>query len=330
MTDRLRVLLSAPYMIPVQDRFNPLFDEFGIDLLIPTVRERLSETELLGYVSDVDGAICGDDAYTARVIAVAPKLKVISKWGTGIDSIDEEAAEARNIVVCRTSGAFTDPVADSVLGYMLAFARQILASDRSMKAGEWTKPLGVSLRESTLGIVGVGEIGQAVAKRAHAFGMTIMGCDIRSIPSAILAQWQVSMVEYEELIRLADFVSLNCDLNPTSYHLVGSEALRLMKSTAFLINTARGPVVDEVALAQALQRGDIAGVALDVFEHEPLPDDSLLRAYDNCLLAPHNANSSPTAWERVHRNTIENLLSVLRPGREIPWDRFAARAVPYE
>lgn len=130
------------------------------------------------------------------------------------------------------------------------------------------------------------------------------------------------MVERNELLRRADFVSLNCDLNPTSYHLIGRDELQMMKPTAFLINTARGPVVDETALALALQEGEIAGAALDVFEREPLPESSPLRSCDACLLAPHNANSSPTAWERVHRNTIQNLLRVLKPHQKIPWDRF--------
>jgi D-3-phosphoglycerate dehydrogenase / 2-oxoglutarate reductase len=306
------VLFSAPYMIPVLDRYRPLFDDLCIELIVPDVHERLSEEEILSYAGNFDGTVCGDDRYTERALkACLPRLKVISKWGTGIDSIDSAAAACLGIKVCRTPNAFTLPVADSVLGYMLAFARQQPWMSEAMKAGMWSKIPGRSLSECTMGIVGVGNIGKAVLRRASAFGMELLGNDIVDIAPDFVRENRVEMTSLDDLLRRSDFVSLNCDLNPSSHHIMNARALALMKPSAVLINTARGPLVDEPALVEALESGRIGGAALDVYEFEPLPPASLLLKMDNVMLAPHNANSSPAAWERVHINTLRNLLEGL-------------------
>ena len=306
------ILFSAPYMIPFLDRFRPVFERYGLGLTVPEVRERMEEAELLKYAGQFDGAICGDDRYTARVIeACLPRLKVISKWGTGIDSIDAEACSRYGIKIGRTLNAFTTPVSDSVLGYMLAFARRQPWMDRAMKAGEWEKIPGKALSECVLGVVGVGNIGKAVTRRARAFGMQVLGNDIVDIDHVFITETGIRMTAIQSLLSESDFVSINCDLNPTSHHLMNAATFALMKPSAVLINTARGPIVEESALIEALQAGRLAGAALDVFEVEPLPSDSPLMKMDNILLAPHNSNSSPAAWERVHWNTIRNLLDGL-------------------
>jgi D-3-phosphoglycerate dehydrogenase len=303
------ILLSAPYMIPYVDRFKPVLERYGLNIIVAPVSERLEEEQLLEYAGQFDGALCGDDRYTARVLeACAPRLKVVSKWGTGIDSIDQEAAARLGIRIGRTPNAFTLPVADTVMGYLLAFARRQPWMDRAMKAGIWEKLPGRSLSECTLGVVGVGNCGKAVLRRGRAFGMKLLGNDIIPIAPDFLLENGVEMLPLEDLLRRADFVSLNCDLNPTSYHLMNADTLGRMQPGAVLVNTARGPIVDEPALVAALQSGVIGGAALDVYEVEPLPLDNPLRSMDNVLLAPHNANSSPAAWERVHWNTIRNLL----------------------
>ena len=306
------ILFSAPYMLSSLDRFRPLLERHGLELITPVVRERLDEDEILKYAGQFDGAICGDDRYTARVLeACLPRLKVISKWGTGIDSIDSAAAARLGIQVCRTPNAFTLPVTDTVFGYLLAFARRQPWMDRAMKSGQWQKLPGRALHECTLGIIGVGTIGKVIARRARAFGMTVLGNDIVDIDHVFIAETGIRMADLDTLLKTSDFVSVNCDLNPTSLRLVNSRTLSLMRPDAVLINTARGPIVDEPALVAALQAGTIAGAALDVFEAEPLPVDSPLLKMDNVMLAPHNANSSPAAWERVHWNTIRNLLTGL-------------------
>ena len=165
------ILISAPYMLPFIERFRPVFEHYNLDLIIPEVHERLSEEELLAYAGKFDGALCGDDRYTRRVLAAcAPRLKVISKWGTGIDSIDLAAASELGVSVGNTPNAFTVPVAESVLGYMLAFARRLPWMNDAMKAGQWEKIPGITLSECTLGVVGVGNVGKAVLRRARAFG----------------------------------------------------------------------------------------------------------------------------------------------------------------
>jgi len=306
------VLMTAPYMIPFLDRFRPALAEYGIDLIVPNVEERMEEEDILKYAGQFDGTICGDDRYTARVIeACLPRLKVISKWGTGVDSIDAEACSHFGVKLGRTPNAFTTPVADTVLGCMLAFARRGPWMDAAMKRGEWKKIPGRALSECTLGVIGVGNIGKAVTRRAKAFGMKVLGTDIIEIDHVFVSESGIEMTNLETLLSNSDFVSVNCDLNPTSYHLINADTLGRMKPTAILINTARGPIVEENALVAALSSGQVGGAALDVFEFEPLPLDSPLLKMDNVMLAPHNSNSSPAAWERVHWSTIRNLLDGL-------------------
>lgn len=306
------ILLTAPYMMPYLDRFLPVLERYGLAVIVPQVNERMSQSELLEYAGQVDGSICGDDAYTAEVLArFAPRLKVISKWGTGIDSIDQRAAARMGVQVRNTPNAFTLPVSDSVMAYMLAFARLQPWMDRAVKSGIWNKLLGRSLSECTLGVIGLGNIGKAVIRRARPFGMKLLGNDIIPIAPDFIVEHNVQMVSLPELLSASDFVSVNCDLNPTSYHLLNAETLAHLKPGAVIINTARGRIIDEPALVAALQSGRLGGAALDVFEIEPLPADSPLRSMDQVMLAPHNSNSSPAAWERVHWNTIRNLLDGL-------------------
>jgi len=309
---KYQILFTAPYMIPFVDRFRPVFDKYDIELIIPDVQERMEEADLLKYAGQFDGTICGDDRYTLRVIeACAPRLKMISKWGTGIDSIDAEACSRYSIKIGRTLNAFTTPVADSILGYMLAFIRRQPWLDREMKSGKWEKIPGKALSECTLGVIGIGNIGKAVTRRARAFGMKVYGIDIIEVDHVFVSETGIEMTSLENLLTNSDFVSINCDLNPTSRHLMNADTFALMKPNAVFINTARGPLVDEKSLIEALQAKRLAGAALDGFEYEPLPLESPLMKMDNVMLAPHNSNSSPAAWERVHWKTIRNLLEGL-------------------
>ncbi|HRY20552.1 MAG TPA: phosphoglycerate dehydrogenase [Flexilinea sp.] len=304
------IILSAPYMMSSVERFRKVIEGYyGINMIVPEVKQKLTEDQIISYAGQFDGTICGDDVYSARVIeACVPRLKVISKWGTGIDAIDKEAATRLGVVVGNTLNAFTIPVSETAIGYMLSFFRAIPFMDDSMREGIWNKPSTTTLSENTIGIVGVGNIGQAVVRRLRAFGCRILVNDIAEIKPDFLIENRIESVSLPELLSRSDIVTMHTDLNPTCYHLINRETLAMMKPTAILINTSRGPIVDEAALAEALENGKLGGAALDVFEVEPLPDDSPLRKFKNVLLAPHNSNYSPMACERVHWNTIRNCL----------------------
>ncbi len=301
---KYKVLVTAPYFQLVVDRFREYFKQHDVEISVPKVDERLSEEELLPLVGDIDGILCGDDRITEKVLEAAHKLKVIVKWGTGIDSIDKEAASKRGIPVKNTPNAFTEPVADSVLGYILCFARDIINLDKKMKEGIWMKKMTTALNECTLGIIGLGNVGMAVRRRAEAFGMRVIAYDVREIGLPC-------MVPLDQLLAESDFISVNCDLNPTSRYLINKESLSKMKRAPYMVNAARGPIINEADLIEALENKWISGAALDVFEDEPLPQESPLRKMENVILSPHNTNGSPKAWEHVHKNSVENLIAEL-------------------
>ena len=311
----MRILCTAPYFRPVPERYAALFQKHGIAYDNPFVAQNMSEAELLACIEQYDGAIAGDDEFTARVIekGARSRLKVIAKWGVGINAIDLAAAERHGVAVRRSPGILSDAVADQAWGFILMLARRLHASDRRVREGEWVKLVGLGLRGRTLGIIGVGDIGKQIALRALGFGMRLLGNDIRPIDRAYLGYTGTQMVSKDELLGAADFVVLACDLNPTSHHLLAGREFALFKRTAFLVNIARGAVVDEPALVQALQGGLIAGAALDVYEEEPLPANSPLRALANVVLNAHNAFNADTAVAAVSENTVRELLRVLKP-----------------
>lgn len=304
----LKALISAPYLLPYFEEYEHFFTRNGVKPVKADVKERLEEKQLLKQIEDIDGALAGDDRYTERVFEAARKLKVLSKWGTGIDSFDHEAAKKHNIKIYNVPGAFNDPVSESVIGYILSFARRLPFMDIEMHKGKWEKQLGTTLSETTVGVIGVGEVGKTVIRKLSIFRPRILGNDIAEIDSTFIKQYDVEMVSKEYLLQHADYISINCDLNKTSLHLIDSTALSQMKNSSIIVNCARGPVIDNNALASALKNGKIAGAALDVFEDEPLPADSPFLSMNNVLMAPHNSNSSPKAWHRVHLLSIRNLL----------------------
>ncbi|OGW40590.1 MAG: hypothetical protein A2Y97_05015 [Nitrospirae bacterium RBG_13_39_12] len=316
-----KVLITAPYMIREKKTVEDLFKRKNVKLDWAKVKERLEEKDLLKIIKEYNGIICGDDRITKRVLSEAVNLEVIVKWGTGIDSIDKEEAERRGIPVFRTPNAFSDPVGDTTVGGILAFARNIFTSDRLMKRGEWDKPISYCLSEKTVGIIGLGNTGTAVAKRLSIFGPIILANDIVEKDTEIIRRYGIKMVSKDELYKKADFICLHCDLNKTSFHLLNEVAFKKMKKRPYVINMARGPIIDEAALINALKSGKIAGAGLDVFEEEPLPKDSPLRKMDNVILSSHNANSSPYYWQKVHKNSVKMLLEGLGIEKNSPDNR---------
>ena len=267
-----KVLVSNIMMLNERPRFDAVLRERGYVPVWPEVKQFLARTNAWRWSATFDGWLAGDDRITRKVLTKAlPALKVISKWGTGIDSIDLAAAKELGVPVCNSPGAFSDAVAEVGIGYVLMLARDLGLTDRAVRRGEWPKPRSRELPGQTLGMIGLGAIGRGIARRAQALGMTVVFHD-PFVPGEIEeAGLRARPVSLDLLARESDFVCLACNLTAENRHLVNTDFLAKMKPTAFLVNVSRGPLVDEPALTAALTSGQIAGAGLDVFESEPLP-----------------------------------------------------------
>jgi D-3-phosphoglycerate dehydrogenase len=308
---RWRVLISCPQLQRTIAAHKARFDEHEIDLVIPPVVQQLSEDELIALLPGIDGVVVGDDPLTERVLDAGDRLRVISKWGVGIDNIDVAAASERGVKVTNTPNVFGDEVADVVIGYLILLARQLHLVDGAVRGGRWFKPQGVSLAGRTMGVVGLGDIGRSVVKRAVAMEMRVLGVDVLADRAEAAAKLGAEGVPLPVLLQDSDVLSLHCPLTPENRHMIDAAALASMKATAWIINTARGGLIDEAALAVALEQGRLAGAALDVFETEPLPADSPLRRLDNMILGSHNSSNTAEAVNRTSVRAIDNLLAGL-------------------
>ncbi|MDQ3250039.1 MAG: phosphoglycerate dehydrogenase [Chloroflexota bacterium] len=282
----------------------------GCEIIPNTVGRGYRAAELLVALQGIDAIITGTDELTADVINAADRLKTIAKHGVGLDNIDLAAARARNISVTATPGAIHDAVADLTLGLLLALIRQIVPAHQSVQAGQWKRFIGYELRGKTLGIVGLGRIGKEVCLRAQAFGMKVIAYDLYP-DQAFAAQQGVVFATLDELLATADVVSLHAPPTSDDKPLLDTIALTRMKPSAYLINTARGQLVDEAALATALASGQLAGAGLDVFVDEP-PKASPLLGLENVVLTSHIAGQTYEGQRRMGDITLENCLRALR------------------
>ncbi len=278
--------------------------------------------EILRGVRGVDGLLCLlTDRIDSEIMETAgPQLKIISNHAVGVDNVDVAAATARGVPVGNTPGILTDATADMTFALLLAAARRVVEGDRLVKAGGWKTwgpgfMLGADLAGATLGIVGFGRIGRAVARRASGFGMRILFTD----PSQVMPEPVVSAVQVDlhTLLKESDFVSLHIPLTDQTRGLINADTLRLMKPTAVLVNTSRGPVVDQEALFDALSAKHIFAAALDVTVPEPLPPNHPLLSLDNCIIVPHIASASWQSRQRMSRMAAENLIAGLK-GERLP------------
>jgi D-3-phosphoglycerate dehydrogenase / 2-oxoglutarate reductase len=306
----MRALITCRQMQNCMDHFRARFDEARIEIVQPDVVQRPDEDELIRMIGGFDGIIAGDDPLTAKVLAHADRLRVISKWGVGIDGIDTEAARARGITVTRTPNVFGEEVADVAIGYMIMLARQLHRLHASVVAGGWLKHEGISLSGRTLGIVGLGDVGSAVARRGTGFGMRLVGHDIVEPDEATLALG-LQTIGLDELLAGSDVVVLCCPLTRETHHLINADRLVGARRGMLLVNVARGPLIDEGALVAALESGQVAAAALDVFEQEPLPESSQLRGFENCVFGTHNGSNTTDAVLRASERAVANLIEGL-------------------
>ena len=276
----------------------------------------LPKRELIARVADKDGLVCHiTDTVDEEVFSAAPRLRVVSNVAVGYNNIDTAAAKRHKVVVTNTPDVLTETTADFAWTLMMATARRVSEADRFVRAGKWNKwdynlLLGTDIYGATLGIVGFGRIGRAMARRALGFKMRVLYHDVHRADAATERELNASPAELETLLRESDFITLHTLLNPGSKHLIGVDALKLMKPTAYLINAARGPIVDEAALVDALTHGRLAGAGLDVFENEPKVHPGLL-PLDNVVLAPHIASASRATRIAMAMLAVDNCLAVL-------------------
>lgn len=280
----------------------------------------MTEDQLVQRLQHADGLVCQlTDPVTARVIAAAPRLKVISQVAVGHDNIDVAAATARGIVVTNTPDVLTEATADFTWALLLATARRVPEAERFLKAGRWNRwdidlLAGADVSHRTLGIVGFGRIGRAVARRALGFGMKVLYASRNPAPPEVEQELRAIHVPLDTLLAQSDFVSIHCPLNAETRGLIGIEQLSRMRRSAILVNTSRGPVVDEAALAAALSEKMIAGAGLDVFEREPTIDPDLL-ALPNVVLTPHVGSATHATRQRMCTLAAENCAAVLTGNR---------------
>jgi len=311
VTDRPSILVTRPIFPDDLERIRAVYNVEYRDS-----QDMWRDRELERAVAEVDGLLCQlTDPISASIIDAGSRLRVISTISVGFDHIDVEAAERRAVIVTHTPGILTETTADFTFALLIAAARRVPEADRFVRAGRWRQweldlLCGQEIHGRTLGIIGAGRIGRAVARRAMGFGMTVLYCSRRPLSAKVEADLFLERVELDHLLERSDFVSLHVPLVDETHHLIGLRELELMPDTAILINTARGPVVDEAALCDALERGSIGGAALDVFENEPHPDPRLLER-DDVVLAPHLASASVTTRRRMSAMAVDDLLRVL-------------------
>jgi len=307
-----KVLITAPGIQETGDRALTMLREAGCEIAVAYKSGSPGGHELIGLIEGKDAVIAGNDQYSAAVLQSqsAARLKIISRWGVGYDSVDVPAATQLGIVIAYTPGLSDESVADYAFALLLALARRVPDGHVSMREGLWLPQWGHDLDGKTLGILGFGRIGRAVARRAQGFNLRIIAHD-PSHPKTGETQPAVQLVSLDELLAQSDFLSLHAALTPESRGMIGEAQLRRMKPTAFLINTARGPLLDETALLRALTEGWIAGAALDVFSAEPLPGSHPFRSAPNLLLSPHQASCGLESGGRVSETAARAILDLM-------------------
>jgi D-3-phosphoglycerate dehydrogenase len=309
-----RVLITCRQMQNCFDEFRARFDDAGIEYVLPEVVQQPTEQELIDIIGGFDGMIAGDDPLTARVLEHAGRMQIISKWGIGVDGIDRGAADELGIKVTNTPGVFGDDVADVAMGYVVMLARQLHRLDASVRDGGWLKVEGTSLAGKTLGVIGFGSIGQALARRGLGFGMRVLAHDVSPQVVPIAEAAGVGLEDLDSLLPEAHFVVLCTPLTADNRHMIDAASIARMRRGSYLVNVARGPLVHEEALAEALASGHVAAAALDVFEEEPLPAESPLRAFPQCVFGTHNGSNTTEGVLRASALAVDNLLTNLRTG----------------
>lgn len=306
------VAVTCKHMIRDIESLLPIFEEHGLTARpIEFEGQALGGDELVRAMDGLVGVIAGDDQFTEEVLEQLPDLKAISKWGIGIDGIDLEAASRLGIFVDNTPGVFGNEVAEIAIGYLIALVRGIVTTDGLVRRGEWPKIVGRSLSSLTVTVVGLGDIGTQVAVKTKALGMNVRGVDPDPGRQSNAREFGIRTEELDDLLADTDALIVTVPLTPNTLHLIDYDTLTRMPAGSWLVNVSRGPVVEEAGVVRALETDHLAGAALDVFEVEPLPQDSKLLGFPNVILGSHNASNTFEACQRTHAASIRNLANRL-------------------
>jgi len=304
MINKKKILITWRLMIDYMSNYKNLFYHNNLTYDVIYKNQGLSEKDLINVIHKYDGIICGDDEINKNVLKKAKKLKVISKWGSGIDSIDSNYAKLKNIKILNSPGAFTEPVAQHAIGLMFSLTRNIVTNHLDIKKGIWSKRINQNIYKKKIGIIGFGKIGKEIKKILTIFNPKFYLCDKKYKSK--------QFVNKNVLIKNADIIFLCCDLNLTSKHLISMQELKKMKKNAILINISRGAIIKNTDLIKALKRKIIAGAGIDVFEKEPILKHSEFLKLSNCILSSHNAFNSEEAIININNRSIYNILNFFK------------------
>jgi D-3-phosphoglycerate dehydrogenase len=305
----MKILITPRSFASSSDKAIKMLMERGYEIQRNNTDRPYQKEEMLNLIRGIDGIIIGIDELSAEIIERADKLKVISKYGTGLDNIDLPMATKKKIIVTNTPQANVDAVADLVFGLILSLARRIPEADRKTKNGKWEKIIGKSVWKKTLGVIGLGKIGKQVVKRARGFQMNILGFDLIK-DKKFASRYGIKYVSLEKLLQKSDYITIHLPLNNATRGMISYKELGKIKKEAFLINTSRGGIVDEQALYQALRNNQLKGAALDVYHNEP-PVESPLKELDNVIMTPHIGAYTEEAIENMGMQAAQNLIDVL-------------------
>ena len=308
MKNLLNVLITWHDIINNINDFNEILKKNKIryDLLRP--KQKIEEKTLLKIIHKYDGVICGDDQFTEAVLSKADKLKVISKWGTGIDSIDLKAAKKNKVKVLNVKNAFTTEVATYAVGALISLSRNFFQANHSLYKAEWKKFQGSSLLQKNIGIIGFGRIGKEIHRLLKPFNLNTFVSDIDPTIKKSKKKLKVKFVSTNKILQTCHFIIIATDLNKKSYKLLNFKNLKLIKKKPIIINIARGLVIDQEALVYALKRKIISKVALDVFNQEPIKKNNKLLKFSGNFYSAHNAYNTKESIDRTNRKAVENLL----------------------
>jgi D-3-phosphoglycerate dehydrogenase len=304
----MRVAVTCTHLIRDIEGYRGHFEDAGLELVVCDVPgQELAGDALVDAMDGIVGVVAGDDQFADEVMAQLPELRVISKWGIGLDGIDLANAARRGIVVTNTPGMFGNEVAEQGLAYLFALVRGTVEVDREVRAGGWPKPVGRSIGSLSATVLGLGDIGRTLALKLRALGVTVSGSD----PSTEAAAWAnehgITIGDAATLAQDVDVVMITAPLNEATRGMVDAEFIGGMRRGSWLINVGRGPIVVGGAVADAIESGHLAGAALDVYEAEPLEDDRI-RTLPRTILGSHNASNTFEACHRTHEQAIKNLI----------------------